>query len=160
MKFCPQCGTQLDDAAVVCTNCGANLAAAPQAAPQAPYYAAPVAPVVPVYDHTAEFTAQEISEGKVFGIAIYLLGVLGIIIALLGSRDNKFVAFHIRNWLKIEICSVLGVIIGAVIPFLGWFVVLPVVAIIVFVLTIIAFFNVCNGKAIDAPIIRAFGFLK
>ena len=45
MKFCPQCGTQLDDAAVVCTNCGANLA------PQAPVYAAPV---VPAYDHTAE----------------------------------------------------------------------------------------------------------
>jgi len=26
MKFCPKCGTQLDDAASVCTNCGAPLA--------------------------------------------------------------------------------------------------------------------------------------
>ena len=52
MKFCPTCGTQLDDAAVVCTNCGANLGM-----PQQPAYAA--APVIPPYDHTAEFSAQE-----------------------------------------------------------------------------------------------------
>ena len=151
MKFCPQCGTQLDDAAVVCTNCGANLGM-PQGAPM---YAAPV---VPAYDHTAEFDPKEISEGKVFGLAVYLLGVLGVIVALLGCRDNKYAQFHVRTWLKLEICSVL-LIICCIIPILGW-IVAGVGFCIIFVLQIICFFNVCNGKAIDPAIIRGFGFLK
>ena len=149
MKFCPQCGTQLDDAAVVCTNCGANLA------PQAPVYAAPV---IPDYDHTAEFTPQEISDGKVFGLAIYLLGFIGVIIALLGSRDNKFVSFHIRTWLKLQIVSVICLLL-LIIPFLGW-IACPICLFIIFILSIICFFNVCNGTAIDPAIIRGFGFLK
>ena len=151
MKFCPTCGTQLDDAAVVCTNCGANLGM-----PQQPVYAA--APVIPDYDHTAEFSAQEISEGKVFGLAVYLLGVIGVIVALLGCRDNRYAQFHIRTWLKLEICSVL-LLICCIIPILGW-IVAGVGYIIIFVLQIICFFNVCNGKAIDPAIIRGFGFLK
>ena len=149
MKFCPQCGTQLDDAAVVCTNCGANLA------PQAPVYAAPV---IPAYDHTAEFTPQEISDGQVFGLAIYLLGFIGVIIALLGSRENKFVAFHIRTWLKLQIVSVICLLL-LIIPFLGW-IACPICLFIIFILSIICFFNVCNGKAVDPAIIRGFGFLK
>ena len=153
MKFCPQCGTQLDDAAVVCTNCGANLAA-----PQQPMYAAPVAPVIPDYDHTAEYSAQEISEGKVFGLAVYLLGFMGVLVALLGCRDNKYAQFHIRTWLKFEVCTVICAI-ACIIPILGW-IAFGVAVIIIFVLKIICFFNVCNGKAIDPAIIRGLGFLN
>ena len=111
MKFCPKCRTQIDDAAVVCTNCGANL-----------------------------------------------LGVLGVIVALLGCRDNRYAQFHIRTWLKLEICSVI-LLIFCIIPNLRW-IAAGVGYIIIFVLQIICFFNVCNGKAIDPAIIRGFGFLK
>lgn len=47
MKFCPQCGTQLDDSVMFCSNCGAPVGAAPaQTAPApAPVEAAPVQPV-------------------------------------------------------------------------------------------------------------------
>ena len=44
--FCPKCGTQLPDGAVACSNCGAQLGAAPvqpQPQPAAPVYQAPVA---------------------------------------------------------------------------------------------------------------------
>ena len=149
MKYCPYCGAQLDDAAVVCTNCGTNLGA--------PQYA-PMAPVVPSYDHTAEFNQIEVSEGKVFGIAIYLLGFMGVIVALLASRDNRFVAFHIRNWLKIEICSIIS-LVALIIPVLGWIAV-GVWAVITFVVSIMCFFDVCKGKAVEPAIIRNFGFLK
>ncbi len=148
MKYCPKCGAQMDDAANVCTQCGTNLGGA----------AAPVYAAVPAYDHTAEFDAKEISEGKVFGLAVYLLGVFGVLIALLGCRDNKYAAFHIRTWLKMEICAAI-LAICCIIPFLGWLVA-GVGFIIIFVLKIICFFNVCNGKAIDPAIIRGFGFLQ
>lgn len=152
MKFCPKCGAQLDDAAGFCPTCGFSFAN-PQQAPQMQGYAA-----VPAHDHTAEFSAQEVSEGKVFALAIYLLGIAGIVVALLGSRDNKYVAFHIRTYLKIQICLIIGVV-ACIIPIVGWFA-YGVWAIILAVLEIICFFNVCGGKAIDPAIIRGMGFLK
>lgn len=48
MKSCPKCGAQMEDQAVFCANCGANY--------NNPYGAA--APVVPEWDHTAEFDPQ------------------------------------------------------------------------------------------------------
>lgn len=41
--FCEKCGTQLPDGSAFCTACGAQLNAAPQAAPAQPVYAAPAA---------------------------------------------------------------------------------------------------------------------
>jgi len=153
MKYCPQCGTALDDAAPVCPACGMNFAQ-----PQ-PMGAVPMAaPVVANYDHTAEFTAQEVSEGKVYGLSIYLLGIAGIIIALLGARDNRYVAFHIRTYLKLEICMILSFVL-CIIPFLGWFA-CGIIVCIIGVLQIICFFNVCSGKAIDPAIIRGLKFLQ
>lgn len=51
MKFCPQCGTQLDDSVMFCSNCGAPVGAAPAQAAPAPAQEVPVqaaaAPVNP-----------------------------------------------------------------------------------------------------------------
>ena len=166
MKFCPKCGAQMDDTANVCGQCGTNLGgAAPMGQPmgqpmQQPMGVAPIyAPVAPAdFDHTAEFDPKEISEGKVYALAIYLIPIFGVIIALIGATGNKFTNFHVRTWLKLQVVSTIAVICG-IIPVLGW-IVAGIWAVINFVLTLICFFNVCNGKAIDPPIIRGLGFLK
>ena len=66
MRFCPNCGAQMDDAAKFCTQCGGKMpevmpvapAAPVQQAPAAPVYEAPAAPVqqapaAPVYEAPA-----------------------------------------------------------------------------------------------------------
>ena len=82
MKTCPKCNTQLSDDAMFCTNCGTSFQNAnpqPQqnANPQPQQnayqntqqtYTQPVAPVVNVYDHTAEFDVQDVHENKIFAI--------------------------------------------------------------------------------------------
>ena len=55
------------------------------------------APYVDPKDHTAEFTPQDISEHKVFAMLPYLLGTIGIIIALLAAKDSKYIMFHVRE---------------------------------------------------------------
>ena len=59
MKFCSKCGTQCEDNAAVCSNCGEAFAGAA---------------VADVTDHTAEFDAKDISDNKVIAMVIYLLG--------------------------------------------------------------------------------------
>lgn len=144
MKFCPKCGTQLEDNAGFCSTCGANLGAA--------------APAVNPYDHTGEFSPEDVSDNKAFAMLLYLAGVLGLLVALIASRDSAYLKFHLRQGIKILVVTLLSVVL-CVIPFLGW-IVAGVWSVMSLVITLICFFRVCAGKSIEAPIVRSFGFLK
>ena len=92
---------------------------------------------------------------------VYLMGSIGIIIALLASRNSKFVDFHLRQALKFLVVEIL---IGLITVVLCWTIIVPIAAGIMYVvltiLEIICFFQVCSGKAKEAPIIRSLNFLK
>lgn len=151
MKTCPNCQTQIDDNASFCPNCGTNFNT----------NAKPETPAVDPYDHTAEFDPKDISENKVIAMLVYLLGSVGIIIALLASQSSAYVRFHIRQSLKFTVCTILG---GICTAFLFWTVIVPiafaVLCVIFTVLKIICFFQICDGKAKEPAIIRSLGFLK
>lgn len=91
MKTCPNCHAQLDDNAIFCTACGTQFGAVPpqqnaippqqNAVPPQPAFA----PAYDPYDHTAEFDPKDISDNKVFAMICYLMGFIGIIVALLAT---------------------------------------------------------------------------
>jgi len=112
-------------------------------------------------DHTAEFAAKDISDNKVMAMVAYLLGTVGVIIALLASRESAYASFHVRQALKITVVSIL---IGIITLVLCWTIIVPIAGavcyIILFVVRIICFFQVCSGKAKEAAIVSSFGFLK
>lgn len=147
MKYCPKCGTGLEDNVVHCTNCGTSTSV----------YTGPVDP----FDHTAEFDPKDISENKVICMLVYLAGYIGILVALLMSSSSKYVAFHVRQALKIEVVTMLGAIVTAL---LFWTVIVPIaagiLAIALFVVKIICFFQICSGKAKEPAIICNLKFMK
>lgn len=158
MKICPKCGAQLDDSAVFCSGCGMQFQA-PQSSytpPQQPY----TAPVMP-YDHTAEFDPKDVSENKVIAMLVYLLGVVGIIIALLIGDSSPYAGFHLRQALKFVVIETLT---GLVAALLCWTIIVPLAAgifmVVLWVIKIICFFQICDGKAVEPAIIRNFNFLK
>lgn len=157
MKTCPKCNTVLDDATQFCPTCGAQFVSAnPNGVPQQPIYAA-----VDPYDHTAEFDPKDISDNKVVAMAVYLLGPIGIIIALLASNTSPYAAFHVRQALKF---SVVEVLLAMCSMFLFWTFIVPIVGgimmLVLFVVKIICFFQICSGKAKEPAIIRSLGFLR
>lgn len=165
MKICPHCGAAMEDNAMFCTNCGTQWSAAGAGAPngygdpnQTAYYAGDYA--FP-YDHTAEFSQQDIHDNKVICLAVYLMGVVGIIIAMLASSDSPFTAFHVRQALKI---SILGTLTGLAALVLCWTIIVPIAAgifeTVLFVVRIICFVRICQGKAIEAPVVRGFSFMN
>ena len=169
MKVCSKCGNNCPDGASFCNVCGSPLGAeaaqdstntqdAAQNAYQAPQQA--YAYVDPS-DHTAEFDAADISENKVLAMLPYLLSWIGVIVALLGSHDSKFAAFHVKQALKLTVVNTLLVLCAGI---LCWTVIVPIAAgvcmLIVYVVRIICFFNVCSGKAKEPPIVKSLGFLK
>lgn len=149
MKFCPKCGTQLEDNVTFCSNCGTSLNAAAVASNDP-------------FDHTAEFDAKDISDNKVIAMLPYLMGLLGVIVAaLLAKGESQYVSFHIRQALKLNIVAMLVSIVAAVLAFT---IIVPIAAgvcaIVILVLQVIAFFQVCGGKAKEPAIIKNLSFLK
>ena len=184
MKICPNCNSPVEDSSLYCANCGTAVpnpqtsqqdsqqsnAYQGQGYGQQPPYGQAYggyaqngygAPMVDPYDHTAEFDAKDISDNKVYCMLMYLMGVMGIIVALLASEDSKYVKFHLRQAMKLtvtqlllSICAVVGVI-TIVVPLAA-----AVMIIVLKVIQIICFFQICKGKAKEPAIVRSLGFLK
>lgn len=154
MQNCPKCGMQLEDGVIFCSGCGAKIENA------APVYAQPVYAYDP-YDRTAEFEPKDISDNKVISMLVYLLGWIGIIIALLAAPTSPYAGFHVRQALKFTVVEIL---VGIITAFTFWTIIVPIAAgiflLVLWVIKIIAFFQICAGKAKEPAIIRDLGFLK
>ena len=103
--------------------------------------------------HNATVHACTLKRGCLIG--------MGSIIAMLASSDSPFTAFHVRQALKI---SILGTLTGLAALVLCWTIIVPIAAgifeTVLFVVRIICFVRICQGKAIEAPVVRGFSFMN
>ena len=117
-----------------------------------------------VADYTSKFDGKDIKENKIFAMLPYLLGIFGIIIALLAAKKSDYVQFHVRQSIKLTVCTaLLGIImipfsVLSLIPFIGviFGIVVMLIAIVelgIVILNIVAFAQVCNGKAKEPAIV-------
>lgn len=105
MKFCSNCGAQCEDNVVFCPSCGNSFDPAKASAASAD-----------PFDHTAEFDPKDISDNKVIAMLCYLLGSIGVIIALLAANKSDYAAFHVRQALKFTVVNVLLGIVAMPLP--------------------------------------------
>lgn len=102
MKVCTNCHLSFPDSASHCAQCGAPLTTV---ANQPPVYSGDP------LDHTAEFDPADISANKVFALIPYLMGWFGVIITLLASSSSPYAGFHVRQALKIQIVTLLSLVL-------------------------------------------------
>ena len=153
MLTCKQCGTQVEDGVMNCTNCGASIEA-------------PVQQNQPIdlsekfnefnntADTTSEYDAQDIENNKVMAVLAYIL----FFIPLLAAKDSKFARFHTNQGLVLFLGGIIASVV-AVIPVIGW-IVAPIAGLVITVLAIIGILNALNGKAKELPVIGKFKILK
>lgn len=117
--------------------------------------------VRPAWDHTDEFKAKDVSDNKVTAMAAYVLGALGVIIAMFAGKESPYASFHMRQGLKFV---VLEAVISIISVILCWTFIVPAAGMIVIIILgiakIISFISVCKGRAIEPPIIRSLKFMK
>jgi uncharacterized membrane protein len=101
-------------------------------------------------------SSKEVEEGKVFAFLGVFLTIIGFIIVLLAKKDNKYAMYYAKQGLVLFIAAVIVGIVGSIIPFLGWFVILPIGNIIILILWIIGWINALSGKEKPIPWIGQF----
>ena len=164
MKKCPFCHAELEDSVRFCRACG-TAQPGPDYLTSGSDYEIPenvtAEPEISPYDHTAEYEAADVEQHKLYAMLVYVLGIVGVIVDMLGAKESEYTAFHVRQGLKLIVLD--GLIALVTVP-LFWTRVVPVLALVCLgvlcVVRVICFVRVCKGKAVEAPIIRNFSFLK
>ncbi|HOD18800.1 MAG TPA: hypothetical protein PLV86_03420 [Candidatus Fermentibacter daniensis] len=98
-------------------------------------------------DPNYTFTQQEIDEGKTMAGIAYITWI-GLLIAYLTGKENRFVLYHCQQSIILLIAMLLGII-----PVIGW-----LWALFCLVLLVIGALNGFGGKAVPLPLIGQFGF--
>ena len=148
MAFCSNCGKEVPEGASVCPSCGATLSAAP------------AVKSVEQFDHTADYDAADISDNKVYALSAYLFSFFGVLLCHVLSKESPYAQFHAREALKIDVVIIVVYILSVL---LCWTCIVPVAGavfeIILLVVKIISFVQVCKGEAKEPWLIRSIGAL-
>ena len=99
--------------------------------------------------------SKEIEEGKVFAFLGIFLTVIGFIIVLLAKKDNKYAMFYAKQGLILFIAYAI-ISVAGMIPFIGWFLILPLGSLFLFILWIIGIIYALSGEEKDIPLIGEF----
>ena len=98
----------------------------------------------------AQGTPEDTEKGK--GLAwLSYLGILWLV-PMLANKDNAFCKFHVKQGIMLTIAQFAVGIVGAI-PFLGWFIVLPVGMIFLLVMAIMGIVNSAGGKYWTMPLL-------
>lgn len=107
------------------------------------------------WDKTDYFTADDIENYRVVCALAYLAGIFGIIAALLTDRESQYLAFHIKESLKITVCAAF---LSMASLLFSWTVIVPFLCIAgLFVLAVVSIISAVwalQGKSVHAVIIR------
>jgi uncharacterized membrane protein len=94
-------------------------------------------------------TGAVTGEEKLMG-AIAYIGIL-FLIPLLAKKDSDFAQFHAKQGLVLFIAEIIVSFVGGIIPFLGWFIILPIGSLITFIFAVIGIVQAATGKYWKLP---------
>lgn len=99
---------------------------------------------------------QDVEKNKVMAILAYII----FFIPLIAARESRFAMFHANQGLVLFLAAVVINIVGGIIPFIGWFLILPLGWIAVLVFAIIGIINASKGEMKPLPLIGGISIIK
>lgn len=103
--------------------------------------------------------ASDVEANKVMAIVGYILPIL-FFVPMLSEKKSPFGMFHAKQQLNLLLAAIVVNVVGGIIPILGWFVILPLGSIAVFVIAIIGLVGAAKGEMKQLPIIGGFQIIK
>lgn len=115
----------------------------------------PITPVTPPQADKAD-----VEKNKAMAIVGYIIPILFFIPLVTEAKNSPFAKFHANQQLNLLLAAIAVNVVGTVIPLLGWFIILPLGTILLFVLAIMGIINGVKGEMKKLPIIGGFELIK
>lgn len=96
------------------------------------------------------------SDSKLYAFLGVFLGVIGFVLVMLTRKDDKYAMYYGRQGLILTIAWAIVYVVGLFVPVLGWFIIIPIGSLAMFILWIIAIVNSLSGKEKPTPLIGKF----
>ncbi len=85
--------------------------------------------------------------------AIACLAYLIFFLPYIAAKDSKFAMYHANQGLLLLLLSVAVNIVGSILPVIGWFLIIPLGDLFVFILFIMGILNASKGEMKPLPLI-------
>ena len=99
-------------------------------------------------------------KNKAMAIVGYIIPILFFIPLISDGKNSPFAKFHANQQLVLLIAAVVINIVGGIIPFLGWFIILPLGCIFLLVVAIMGIINASKGEMKPLPLIGGISIIK
>jgi uncharacterized membrane protein len=98
-------------------------------------------------------SSEDVEKNKAMAIIGYIIPILFFIPLVTDAKNSPFAKFHANQQLILLIAAVVVNIVGGIIPFIGWFIILPLGAIFLLVVAIMGIINASKGEMKELPLI-------
>lgn len=104
---------------------------------------------------------QDVEKNKAMAIVGYIIPLLFFIpLVTEEGKKSPFAKFHANQQLNLLLAAVIINVVGGVIPFIGWFIILPLGAIFLIVIAIMGVINAAKGAMKELPLIGTFKLIN
>ncbi len=93
---------------------------------------------------------NDVQDEKIIAALSYLW--ILVLIPLLAKKDSEYCQFHAKQGLVLFVASFAIMVLG-MIPFLGWFIVLPLGWLAITIFSVLGIINALQGKKWEIPYI-------
>ena len=112
------------------------------------------APAAPVADKA------DAEKNKAMAIIGYIIPILFFIPLVTEAKGSAFAKFHANQQLNLLLAAIAVNVVGTIIPFLGWFIILPLGSLLLIVFAIMGIINAAKGEMKALPMIGGFSLIK
>jgi len=103
---------------------------------------------------------KDVESNKAMAIVGYVIPILFFVPLLSDAKNSPFAKFHANQQLNLLLAAIAVNIVGTIIPFLGWFIILPLGSIALIVIAIMGIINAVKGEMKALPLIGGFSLIK
>lgn len=109
---------------------------------------------------TPQVDKADAEKNKLMAIVGYIIPILFFVPLITEAKNSPFAKFHANQQLVLLIAAIAVNVVGSVIPFLGWFIILPLGSIALLVLAIMGVINAAKCEVKPLPVIGGFKILN
>jgi len=103
---------------------------------------------------------SDAEKNKPLAIIGYIIPLIFFVPLLTDAKNSPFAKFHANQQLNLLLACIAVNVVGTIIPFIGWFIILPLGTIALIVIAIIGIINAAKGQMKKLPLIGGFELIK